>query len=68
MNVIVVDRNDIGQKASGNTTAKITFEHNLIYNYLINTYGMEYAVKYFKANKQAINNIKKYLTLQDLSL
>ena len=35
LKVIVVDKNNIGEKVSGNTTAKVTFQHNLIYDYLI---------------------------------
>lgn len=36
-------------------------QHNLIYNYLINTYGNEFALKYLEANKLAISNIKKII-------
>ena len=32
LKVIIVDKNQIGEKASGNTTAKITFQHSLIYD------------------------------------
>ena len=58
LKVIIIDKNEIGEKTSGNTTAKITFQHNLIYNYLINLYGKEFALKYLKANEEAISNIK----------
>lgn len=61
LKVIVVEKDEIGHKASGHTTAKITLQHGLIYDYLINSYGIEYAMKYFESNKQAISNIEKII-------
>lgn len=61
LKVIVVDKDDIGMKTSGHTTAKITFQHNLIYDYLINSFGYDLALGYLKANRQAIKNIKKII-------
>ena len=59
--MIIIDKDNIGQKASGNTTAKITLSHGLIYDYLINTFGEELAKQYFEANKDAIYNIRKII-------
>ena len=56
-NVIIVEEDEIGKKASGNTTGKITYQHNLIYNYLINSYGEKFA----KARKFDTFLIKKSL-------
>ena len=39
--VIILDKDEIGQKTSGHTTAKITFHHNTIYDYLINSFGLD---------------------------
>ena len=61
INVIILDKDNIGQKVSGNTTAKITLQHNLIYDYLIKSFGTGFAMKYFKSNKEAISNIKKII-------
>ena len=58
LKVIVLDKSEIGTKTSGHTTAKITLNHGLIYNYLINTFGIDFASKYYLSNKQAISNIK----------
>lgn len=66
LKVIIVDKNLIGTRASGHTTAKITYGHNLIYNYLINSYGKELAVGYFKSNKQAISNIKEIIDSENI--
>lgn len=56
--VIVLEKDEIGKKVSGNTTGKITSQHGLFYNHLINDYGIEYAHKYLEANEKAIKNIK----------
>ena len=61
LKVILVDKNDVGEKASGYTTAKITFQHGLIYDYLINSFGEEFARGYLETNKQAISNIKQII-------
>lgn len=45
----------------GNTTAKITSQHELFYNYLINTFSKEFAKGYLDANEQAIYNIKNII-------
>lgn len=61
LSVIILDRSDIGTKTSGNTTGKITYQHNLIYHYLINSYSEKFAKGYLDANKEAISNIKKII-------
>ena len=66
LKVIVVDKSGIGTKASGHTTAKITLQHDLIYDYLINSFGMEFASKYFESNKKAISNIKKIIDNENI--
>ena len=42
--VVILDKNDICQKVSGHTTAKITSQHNLIYKYLVDSLGIKYAI------------------------
>lgn len=64
--VIVIDKGLIGEKTSGHTTAKITLQHGLIYKYLIDSYGMDFAKGYYEANKQAIANIKKIIDEENI--
>ena len=59
--VIVLEKGEIGEKVSGNTTGKITSQHGLFYEHLINDYGKEYAKKYLEANEEAIENIKEII-------
>lgn len=56
--VIVLEKGEIGEKASGNTTGKISSLHGLFYDHLISDYGEDYARKYLEANEKAIQNIK----------
>lgn len=66
LKVIIVDKDNIGQKTSGNTTAKITFQHNLIYDYLINSFGIEFALGYLNSNMEAIPNIKNIIDTENI--
>lgn len=66
LKVIIVEKDMIGSKASGNTTAKITLQHNLIYDYLINSFNEKLALEYFESNKNAISNIKKIIDSENI--
>ena len=66
LKVILLDKNNIGEKASGHTTAKITFQHNLIYDYLLNSFNFDLAQGYLESNKQAISNIKEIIDLENI--
>lgn len=59
--VVVLEKDGIGKKVSGNTTGKITSQHELFYTHLVEDYGEEYAKKYLKANEQAIRNIQQII-------
>lgn len=61
-NVVILEKeNDISSKTTGHTTAKITSQHNLIYKYLIDSWGKSMAKKYLYANQDAIENIAKII-------
>ncbi len=55
---ILVEKDRIFGGVSGNTTAKITAQHSLIYHKLIKS-GSEVAEKYLHANTLALNEYKK---------
>lgn len=59
--VTVLEKDGIGEKATGHTTAKITSQHNLFYDYLIHSYGKKFASDYLEANEKAIKNIKQII-------
>ena len=61
LKVSILEKDEIGQKTTGHTTAKITSQHGLFYTYLVQTYGDEFAKDYLQANEDAIENIKKII-------
>ena len=65
--VVVLDKAGIATKATGHTTAKITSEHGLFYDYLINSYGERFAGDYLEANERAIENIKGIVDAENIN-
>lgn len=60
-NVILIDGDEIASGNTKNTTAKITSQHDLIYNKLILEFGEEKARQYAKANELAIEKYKEII-------
>lgn len=56
--VTVLEKDSIGEKTTGHTTAKITSQHGLFYQYLMDSYGSKFAHDYLEANELAIERIK----------
>ncbi len=56
---VLLEAKSIGSGITKNTTAKITFQHGLIYDKLIGRVGVERAYQYLSANKIAIEKIRK---------
>ena len=59
LNIAVLDSGHILQATTGNTTAKITSQHGLIYDKTKKSMGEELAKQYASANERAIEEIKK---------
>jgi len=57
LTVALIDADTILMGTTGNTTAKVTSQHGLIYNDMINSLGRDKAKKYAEANEQAIKTI-----------
>ena len=64
--VTVLEKDEISEKTTGHTTAKITSQHNLFYDYLIHSYGKKFASDYLEANEKAIKNIKKIIDTEKI--
>lgn len=64
--VIILEKNKIASGQTGNTTAKITSQHNLIYDMLIQKEGIEKAKQYATANQEAIEAYEKIITEEDI--
>lgn len=56
---ILLEAKTIGSGITENTTAKITFQHGIIYDKLIKTVGKEKALQYLTANRKAIEKFRK---------
>jgi glycine/D-amino acid oxidase-like deaminating enzyme/nitrite reductase/ring-hydroxylating ferredoxin subunit len=61
LKVCIIDRKRILEGVTGNTTAKITAQHHLIYDSLINNFGIEKARQYAEANLWAIEEINNII-------
>lgn len=59
MKVVLLDSDRILNGTTGHTTAKITAQHDLIYDELINHFGIDKARLYYEANHQALQFIKE---------
>ena len=64
--VILLEKDEICNHTSGNTTAKITSQHGLFYDYLIQSQGLEKAKQYLYANEEAIKNIKNIIEEENI--
>lgn len=53
---IIVEADRICKGVTGNTTAKITLQHGLVYNKIIKSYGVEGAKMYLKAQQTALDS------------
>ena len=64
--VVILEKDEIGMHTSGNTTGKITSQHDLFYNYLINSINRDYAKGYLEANEVAIKEIEKIVKEENI--
>lgn len=53
----LIEKDSLLCKTSSHSTAKITFHHDIIYRYLIDSYGLDFAKGYYLSNNEAVNNI-----------
>lgn len=57
----IIEATTVGYGVSGYTTAKITVQHDVFYDYLINSFGIAEAKQYLRANEEGLNLIKKII-------
>ena len=63
---VLIEKNEICKQTSGKSTAKITSQHGLIYKYLTDSKGIDFARKYYEANEKAIRNIKDIIDKENI--
>ncbi len=66
LKTIVLEKDKIGLSTSGHSTAKVTSQHGLIYKYLTDSKGKDFAQKYYKANEEAIKNINDVIKNENI--
>lgn len=59
--VVVLEAERIGSGQTGNTTAKLTVQHGLLYEKLIRKYGRKKALDYWRANQQAMDLYEQFI-------
>ena len=59
--VVVLEKDKICSGTSGGSTGKITSQHGLLYKYLEDSNGINFAKKYYEANEEAKENISKII-------
>ena len=64
--VIVLDKNHFG-KTTSYTSAKITSQHGIFYDYLYKSFGLDFAKDYLEVNEKAIQNIKNIIDKEKIS-
>ncbi|MGP4041261.1 FAD-dependent oxidoreductase [Gracilibacillus sp. D59] len=57
--VVLLERGRLLHGTTGHTTAKVTAQHGLIYNELLEHFGLENTQKYYKSQVEAIQFIKE---------
>lgn len=66
IDVVVLEADRIAGGQTKNTTAKITSQHGIIYQKLINSLGEERAGLYAKANEQAIDEYEELIVKENI--
>lgn len=64
--VVILEKDNVCSHTSGGSTGKITSQHGLIYKYLYDSKGEEFAKKYFEANNKAIKNIEDIINEENI--
>jgi glycine/D-amino acid oxidase-like deaminating enzyme/nitrite reductase/ring-hydroxylating ferredoxin subunit len=66
LSVAVLEAQRIAQGVSGQTTAKITSQHNLIYDDLIRNFGKQGAQIYADANQYALGQMRSWIAERNI--
>lgn len=67
LNVTLIEADELLNGTTGHTTAKVTAQHGLIYDELINHIGLEKAKAYYEANLSAVEFIKETVSKYNIN-
>ena len=65
---VLVEADKICRGITNDTTAKLTLQHGLIYNKIMNRYGTEKAFLYYQSQKKALEKLKEISSKMDTDL
>lgn len=63
----IIEENDVMSGLTLSTMANITFQHDLIYNYIIKYMGEEKAYQYYKANEEGLKIIESIVVNEKIN-
>lgn len=66
LNVSIVEADRMAMGVTANTTAKITSQHDLLYDYLLNSFGFDTAKGYLDSNEEAIKTVKDIVKKENI--
>ncbi|MBO5413541.1 MAG: FAD-dependent oxidoreductase [Clostridia bacterium] len=66
LKVTLLEASEVGMGVTANTTAKITSQHDLFYDYLIKSFGLDTAKKYLDSNEEAIQTIENIIKAENI--
>lgn len=67
LKVVLIDKQEPINLASGNTTAKFTFQHSLIYYKIMENYDLEKAKLYYEAQVEGLNYVRSLVEKHKIS-
>jgi glycine/D-amino acid oxidase-like deaminating enzyme/nitrite reductase/ring-hydroxylating ferredoxin subunit len=65
-NIVLIDSSIPINLTTGNTTAKFTFQHGIIYSKIIDKYGLDEALLYYESQVEAMQYVKKLIVDYDI--
>lgn len=67
LDITLLEATNIGMGVTANTTAKITSQHDLFYDYLIKSYDIDTAKKYLDSNEEALHTIENIIKTENIN-
>jgi len=67
VNVVLVEAHRFLNLTTGNTTAKVTFQHDLIYRHILDKYNLNTAKLYYQAQLEGMSFIEKMVKEHEIS-
>ncbi len=67
LKVVMIDKEEPIHLTTGNTTAKFTFQHYLIYSEILKRYDSDMAILYYEAQLEGMNHVRSLIDKHNIS-